>query len=114
VSAHRYGPASVDSTVSLLIGAVERGDAGAVESLFTTLYSELHRLAQRELAGRGANIGLGVTTLLHEAYLDMAARSDCPPKYSNRAAMIGVDRLSSMPLVVATAPGCGLCCAKTL
>jgi RNA polymerase sigma factor (TIGR02999 family) len=73
---NRYGPASVDSTVSSLIGAVERGDAGAVESLFTTLYSELHRLAKRELAGRGANIGLGVTTLLHEAYLDMATRSD--------------------------------------
>jgi RNA polymerase sigma factor (TIGR02999 family) len=66
----------MDSTVSSLIGAVERGDAGAVESLFTALYSELHRLAQRELAGCGANIGLGVTTLLHEAYLDMAARSD--------------------------------------
>jgi apolipoprotein N-acyltransferase len=31
-----------------------------------------------------------------------------PPKYSNRAAMIGVDRLSSMPLVVATASGCCL------
>jgi RNA polymerase sigma factor (TIGR02999 family) len=66
----------VDSTVSSLIGAVERGDTGALQPLFTVLYSELHRLAQRELAGRGPNMGLGVTTLLHEAYLDMAARSD--------------------------------------
>ena len=67
---------AVDSTVSSLVSAVERGEVGAAEQLFTALYSELHRLAQRELAGRGANIGLGVTTLLHEAYLDMAARSD--------------------------------------
>jgi len=62
--------------VSSLIGAVEGSDAGAVQPLFAALYSDLHRLAQRELAGRGANMGLGVTTLLHKAYLDMAARSD--------------------------------------
>ncbi len=37
------------------------------EGLFGVLYDELHRLAQRELAHRGAGAGLGVTTLLHEA-----------------------------------------------
>src|SRR5207237_2384722 len=38
------------------------------------LYSELHRLAKRELARRGSPASLSVTTLLHEAYLDIAAR----------------------------------------
>jgi RNA polymerase sigma factor (TIGR02999 family) len=39
------------------------------------LYSELHRLAKRKLA-RVAPVSLGVTTLLHEAYLDVAGRGN--------------------------------------
>jgi RNA polymerase sigma factor (TIGR02999 family) len=64
----------MESTISSLMGAAERGDASAAEVLFGTLYSELHRLAKRELARHGVPVSLGVTTLLHEAYLDMAAR----------------------------------------
>ncbi len=63
-----------EATISLLIGAVERGDAGAGEALFAALYAELHRQAKRELARHGAPLSLGVTTLLHEAYLNMAGR----------------------------------------
>lgn len=57
-----------------LIGATERGDGSAAQALFAALYAELHRLAERELARRGRGATLGVTTLLHEAYLDIAAR----------------------------------------
>jgi len=64
----------VGSTISSLIGAAETGDSAAADTLFSTLYSELHRLAKRELARLGSPASLGVTTLLHEAYLDMAAR----------------------------------------
>ena len=39
--------------------------------LFSTLYNELHRLARRELHRRGSLGSLGVTTLLHEAYLSI-------------------------------------------
>jgi RNA polymerase sigma factor (TIGR02999 family) len=42
--------------------------------LFAALYSELHRLARRELARRGFGVSLGVTTLLHEAYVDISER----------------------------------------
>ena len=42
--------------------------------LFEDLYRELHRLAERQLRARGQGATLGVTTLLHEAYLDMASR----------------------------------------
>ena len=69
----------MESTISSLIGAAESGDSAATDTLFSTLYSELHRLAKRELARRGAPGGLSVTTLLHEAYLDMAARDGSPP-----------------------------------
>ena len=43
-------------------------------ALFSALYDDLHRLARRELARNGSAMSLGVTTLLHEAYLDIAGR----------------------------------------
>jgi RNA polymerase sigma factor (TIGR02999 family) len=48
-------------------------DRLAKNSLFDRLYAELHRLARRELNRRGSFAGLGVTTLLHEAYLSISA-----------------------------------------
>jgi RNA polymerase sigma factor (TIGR02999 family) len=44
----------------------------AADALFDTLYAELHRLARREVHRRGSVSGLGVTTVLHEAYLSMS------------------------------------------
>jgi RNA polymerase sigma factor (TIGR02999 family) len=46
------------------------------DALFSTLYSELHRLARRQLAGQFVPSRLGATTLLHEAYLNMAKGAD--------------------------------------
>jgi RNA polymerase sigma factor (TIGR02999 family) len=46
----------------------------AADALFATLYDELHRVARRELARRSDSAGLGVTTLLHEAYLAISDR----------------------------------------
>jgi RNA polymerase sigma factor (TIGR02999 family) len=65
---------SADSTIASLIASAERGDTAAAETLFTTLYAELHRVAGRELARSGWGVGLGATSLLHEAYLDMSRR----------------------------------------
>jgi RNA polymerase sigma factor (TIGR02999 family) len=47
---------------------------GVANALFDQLYSELHRLARRELNRQGGMGSLGATTLLHEAYLSMSAR----------------------------------------
>ena len=44
------------------------------DALFARLYDELHRIARRELARSGADLGASPTTLLHEAYLDMVTR----------------------------------------
>lgn len=46
------------------------------DSLFSTLYSELHRLAKRQLARQWSPAGVGVTTLLHEAYLNILDRKE--------------------------------------
>lgn len=64
-----------DSRILWLIGEAERGDSSATEALFAALYNELHRLAKRELARQGPAVTLSATTLLHEAYLHIAARS---------------------------------------
>ena len=60
-------------TISSLIASAERGDASAADALFTALYRELHALARRQLSRSPREATLGTTTLLHEAYLDMAA-----------------------------------------
>ena len=46
------------------------------DALFGTLYAELHRLARRELNRQGPAGSLGVTTLLHEAYISMSGKDD--------------------------------------
>jgi RNA polymerase sigma factor (TIGR02999 family) len=63
-----------------------RCDNTVVDALFSTLYDELHRLARRELSRRGP-VTLSVTTLLHEAYLDIAARDGL--RFPDEARFIG-------------------------
>jgi RNA polymerase sigma factor (TIGR02999 family) len=75
--------ACVEPRISALIASAERGDAQAADALFTALYSELHRMAQRQLARNAGDMTLGTTTLLHEAYLDMAQREG--PLFPDRA-----------------------------
>jgi RNA polymerase sigma factor (TIGR02999 family) len=65
----------VDTDIATLVTSADQGDREAADTLFTTLYGELHRMARRELAKRGAGVTLGATTLLHEAYLDISGRS---------------------------------------
>ena len=77
----------MESTISSLISAAERGDSSAAQALFAALYSELHRVAKRELARQGVPVSLGATTLLHEAYLDIAARDG--PSFPDRARFMG-------------------------
>jgi RNA polymerase sigma factor (TIGR02999 family) len=75
------------STVTLLIGAADRGDRSAADALFSTLYSELHRLAKCELARQSLPLTLSATTLLHQAYLGMAERDG--PSFPDRARFMG-------------------------
>ena len=46
----------------------------ASNALFAALYDELHRLAAIQLQRLGSDLSLGATTLLHEAYLNLASR----------------------------------------
>ena len=64
----------MERAISTLIASAEHGDRSASDALFTALYAELHRLAQAQLRRNAGNLTLGTTTLLHEAYLDLAGR----------------------------------------
>jgi RNA polymerase sigma factor (TIGR02999 family) len=77
----------VEPSISNLIIAAGRGDRPAADALFAALYEELHGLAKRELVRRGSGASLGATTLLHEAYLDIAERNDL--SFPDRARFIG-------------------------
>jgi RNA polymerase sigma factor (TIGR02999 family) len=65
----------LEHSLSALIASAERGDQpSAADALFAALYEELRTLARRQLAANARELTLGTTSLLHEAYLDMAAR----------------------------------------
>ena len=54
-----------------LIESAEQGNVASREELFSALYDELHRLAQREVR-RGGPQWISPTTLLHETYLKLS------------------------------------------
>lgn len=64
----------MDAPIGELIRTARQGDGAAAEQLFASLYRELHSIAERQIRRGGSNLTLGTTTLLHEAYLKIAAR----------------------------------------
>ena len=63
-----------DPNLAALMAAAEHGGKPAADALFSALYSELRRLAKRELARHGAPMSLSATTLLHKAYIEIAGK----------------------------------------
>jgi RNA polymerase sigma factor (TIGR02999 family) len=66
----------VEQEFEALIRRADQADREAADKLFALLYGELHRLAEHHLRRGGAGLTLGPTTLLHEAYLNVAGRDD--------------------------------------
>jgi RNA polymerase sigma factor (TIGR02999 family) len=64
----------MEPDVTGLISAAEQGDDASRQALFATLYTELTRLARRELARGGPHLTIGAATLVHEVYVDLATR----------------------------------------
>ncbi len=57
------------SEVTLLLEAIDHGDARATDRLFPLVYNELRALAAQRMAGEVAGHTLQATALVHEAYL---------------------------------------------
>jgi RNA polymerase sigma factor (TIGR02999 family) len=62
------------SSLTSLFEAAERGDKTVSDELFGALYNELHRLARCQIAHQ-VPMSIGATTLLHQAYIEMAGRN---------------------------------------
>ncbi len=77
----------MEPSLSSLIASAEEGDRSAADTLFATLYAELHRMASRQLARSSGDLTLGTTTLLHEAYLNMSRREGA--SFPDRARFMG-------------------------
>lgn len=68
------GSDAVDTPISQLIDKAKAGNVAAAGQLFAALYRELHCIAERQLQRGGDELTLGTTSLLHEAYLNIAGR----------------------------------------
>jgi RNA polymerase sigma factor (TIGR02999 family) len=64
----------VEISLSTPILSSDRAGGQPSEALFGALYRELRGIARRELARLGSGASLGATSLIHEAYLDIAQR----------------------------------------
>jgi DNA-directed RNA polymerase specialized sigma24 family protein len=60
--------------LSALLGAARCGDSHAFAEAFEAAYSELRRLARRQLRMLRPGETLATTTLVHEAYLKLVRR----------------------------------------
>ena len=73
--------------MNTLLAKAASGDTRARDTLFATLYDELHRLAEAQLRRSGGPITLGATTLLHEAYLSVSHKEQL--SFADRARFFG-------------------------
>jgi RNA polymerase sigma factor (TIGR02999 family) len=66
----------VQQAFQTLIRRADEADREAADTLFAMLYHELRRLAESNLRRANSALTLGTTTLLHEAYLNIAGREN--------------------------------------
>ena len=70
------------SPVTRLLAAVNDGEAGAQDRLWSLIYEELRRLAQHQMAAEAPGHTLQPTALVHEAYFRLFGEN--PVQWSNR------------------------------
>src|SRR5213082_2840889 len=75
------------SDATVLLTAVEQGDATAAEQLLNLLYDELRKLAASKMAREAPGQTLQPTALVHEAWLRLAGDAD--QTWDNRAHFFG-------------------------
>ena len=70
MNAHADGPPSREDVTQLLL-AYGQGDRRALDRLLPMVYSELHRIAARQMRHERADHTLNATALVHEVYLKL-------------------------------------------
>ena len=91
-------PPRSDDPIAGVAARAATGDEAAKKALFAALYDELHRLAEAHIRRTGGPLTLSATTLLHEAYLDLAARD--PLAFPDRNRFLGYASRAMRGLIV--------------
>lgn len=73
--------------ITQLLVAAGDGDDAAQKKLWSVIYTELHRLAQGQMANEAPNRTLQTTSLVHEAYLRLFGNQNI--KWENRRHFFG-------------------------
>lgn len=68
--------------ITVILGRVQAGDAGAANELMARVYDELRRLAAAKISRERAGLTLQPTALVHEAWLRLGG--DEQPAWQNR------------------------------
>jgi RNA polymerase sigma factor (TIGR02999 family) len=71
------------SDATVILTAVERGEANAADRLLVLVYGELRKLAASKMAREAPGQTLQPTELVHEAWLRLAGTKN--PRFENRA-----------------------------
>ena len=82
------GSVCVSTPVTKLFEKLRTGDNSALNELTPALYSELHRIALRQLSGERPDHTLQATALVHEAYLKLFAGAD--QKFTDKVHFLAV------------------------
>jgi RNA polymerase sigma factor (TIGR02999 family) len=81
------GRQAILSDVTLLLGAVRRGEDGAVDQLCSLLYQDLRQLARARLRPHQRGTMLDTTSLVHESYMRLVKAGEVD--VSDRAHFFG-------------------------
>ncbi len=69
-----------DHTISRSLARLRAGEPNALDDLFPLIYEELKGVARAQLAGEQTGHTLGATALVHEAYMNLARRTQLQPE----------------------------------
>jgi RNA polymerase sigma factor (TIGR02999 family) len=78
----------MEPAITELLARVRTGDRTALDQLTPLVYDHLRRIAQGCIRGENPGLTLQATSLVHEAWLRLAANSQ--PDYKDRAHFFGV------------------------
>jgi RNA polymerase sigma factor (TIGR02999 family) len=90
--------------ITRLLAAHRAGDEAALAQLVPLVYGDLHRLARRQLGGRGSGRTLDTTALVHEAFLRLVGGGQAA--WKDRGHFFAVAALAMRQVIIDYARRC--------
>lgn len=74
--------------ITQILTAAREGERGALDEVFSRVYSEIRRIAHNQIQGAGPNRTLNTTAIVHEAYIKLVRSPSIP--WEDRAHFMAV------------------------